>query len=109
MILSLINYLRSDYGDINDKSLTSVLILDNPFGAVSSGHLLKPMFEIANHFRVQLICLSDLNKADITVCFENFIKATVKPLKYSNIEMLTHEGNEAIEHGFYRSEQMSLL
>lgn len=109
LILSLINYLRSDYGDINDKSLTSVLILDNPFGAVSSGHLLKPMFEIANHFRVQLICLSDLNKADITVCFENFIKATVKPLKYSNIEMLTHEGNEAIEHGFYRSEQMSLL
>lgn len=109
LILSLLNYSRSDYGDINDKNLTSVLILDNPFGAISSGHLLHPMFEIANHFRVQLICLSDLNKADITACFDNFIKATVKPLKYSSIEMLTHEGNEAIEHGFYRSEQMSFL
>lgn len=109
LILSLLNYSRNDYGDINDKNLTSVLILDNPFGAVSSVHLLKPMFEIANHFRVQLICLSDLNKADITACFDNFIKATVKPLKYSSIEMLTHEGNEAIEHGFYRSEQMSFL
>ncbi len=109
LILSLLNYSRSDYGDINDKSLTSVLILDNPFGAVSSGHLLKPMFEIASHFRVQLICLSDLNKADITACFDNFIKATVKPLKYSSIEMLTHEGNEAIEHGFYRSEQISFF
>ena len=109
LILSLLNYSRSDYGDINDKSLTSVLILDNPFGAVSSGHLLKPMFEIAKHFRVQLICLSDINKADITACFDNFIKAVIKPLKYSNIEMLTHEGNEAIEHGFYRSEQMTFL
>lgn len=109
LILSLLNYSRSDYGDINDKSLTSVLILDNPFGAVSSGHLLKPMFEIAKHFRVQLICLSDINKADITACFDNFIKAVVKPLKYSSFEMLTHEGNEAIEHGFYRSEQMTFL
>lgn len=109
LILSLLNYSRSDYGDINDKNLTSVLILDNPFGAVSSGHLLKPMFEIANHFRVQLICLSDLNKADITACFDSFIKAIVKPLKYSSLEMLTHEGNEAIEHGFYRSEQMTFL
>ena len=45
LILSLLNYSRNDYGDINDKSLTNLLIFDNPFGAVSSGHLLKPMFE----------------------------------------------------------------
>jgi hypothetical protein len=34
LILSLLNYSRNDYGDINDKNLTSVLIFDNPFGAV---------------------------------------------------------------------------
>lgn len=109
LILSLLNYTRSDFEDINDKNLTSVLILDNPFGAISSGHLLKPMFEIADHFRVQLICLSDLNKADITACFDNFIKAVVKPLNYSTVELLTHDGNELIEHGFYKSEQMTLF
>jgi hypothetical protein len=27
----------------------------------------------------------------------------------SNNELLTHEENELIEHGFYRSEQLSLL
>ena len=30
-------------------------------------------------------------------------------LGMSNNELLTHEGNESIEHGFYRSEQLSLL
>lgn len=109
VILSLMNYSRSEYGDIQDKSLTSVLFLDNPFGPVSSEHLLKPMFNIAEHFRVQLICLSDLNKAEITACFDLFIKAKVEKRKYSNKEMLTHEGNEKIEHGYYRSEQMSFV
>ena len=109
VILSLMNYSRSEYGDSQDKNLTSVLFLDNPFGPVSSEHLLKPMFNIAKHFNVQLICLSDLNKAEITNCFETFIKAKVETLKYSNKEMLTHEGNEKIEHGFYRSEQMSFV
>lgn len=107
VILSLMNYSRSEYGDIQDKSLTSVLFLDNPFGPVSSEHLLRPMFNIAEHFRVQLICLSDLNKAEITACFDLFIKAKIEKRKYSNKEMLTHEGNEKIEHGYYRSEQIS--
>lgn len=109
VILSLMNYSRSEYGDIQDKSLTSVLILDNPFGPVSSEHLLRPMFNIAEHFRVQLICLSDLDKAAITSCFDSFIKAKIETRKYSNKEMLTHEGNERIEHGYYRSEQMSMF
>jgi hypothetical protein len=54
------------------------------------------MFEIAKHFRVQLICLFDLNKADITACFDNFIKTTVKPLKY-----LKDEFKDVISEYFY--------
>ncbi len=109
VILSLINYTRGDLADIQDKEHRSVLILDNPFGATSSRHILEPMFAIASHFRVQLICLSDINKSDVIKCFDIVIKAVVKQRPMSNNELLTHEGNEQIEHGFYRAEQLSLL
>ena len=109
VILSLMNYTRGDFGSIRDKDLRSALILDNPFGATSSKHILVPMFAMAKHFRVQMICLSDINKSDVINCFDIVIKAIVKKRPMSNNELLTHEGNESIEHGFYRSEQLSLL
>lgn len=109
VILSLMNYTRGDFESIRDKDLRSALILDNPFGATSSKHILVPMFAIAKHFRVQMICLSDINKSDVINCFDIVIKAIVKKRPMSNNELLTHEGNESIEHGFYRSEQLSLL
>ncbi len=109
VILSMINYTRGSLGGIQDKQLCSVLILDNPFGATTSRHILMPMFAIAKHFRVQMICLSDINKTDVINCFDIVIKAIVKKRPMSNREILTHEGNEQLEHGFYRAEQMSLL
>lgn len=109
VILSLINYTRGSLGGIQDKALHSVLILDNPFGATSSKHILLPMFAIAKHFRVQMICLSDINKTDIINCFDIVIKALVKKRPMSHYELLTHEGNELIDHGYYRSEQISLI
>ena len=109
VILSLMNYTRGDFGSIRDKDLRSALILDNPFGATSSKHILDPMFAIAKHFRVQMICLSDINKSDVINCFDIVIKAIVKKRPMSNNELLTHEENESIEHGFYRSEQLALM
>ena len=109
VILSLMNYTRGDFGVIRDKDLRSALILDNPFGATSSRHILIPMFAIAKHFRVQMICLSDINKSDVINCFDIVIKAIVKKRPMSNNELLTHEGNESIEHGFYRSEQLTFI
>lgn len=109
VILALMNYTRSDVGEIRDKDLRSALIIDNPFGATSSKHILVPMFSIAKHFNVQMICLSDINKSDVVNCFDINIKAIVKKIAMSNKEQLTHEGNETIEHGYYRSEQISIL
>ena len=108
VILSLMNYTRGDIGSIRDEELRSALILDNPFGATSSKHILKPMFAIAKHFRVQMVCLSDINKSDVINCFDIVIRAMVKKRPMSTRELLTHDGNELIEHGFYRSEQLSL-
>lgn len=109
VILSLMSYTREELGGIRDKELRSVLILDNPFGATSSRHILEPMFAIARHFRVQMVCLSDINKSDVINCFDIVIKAIVKKRAMSSSELLTHEVNEVIDHGFYRAEQLSLL
>lgn len=67
------------------------------------------MFAIARHFRVQMVCLSDINKSDVINCFDIVIKAIVKKRSMSSSELLTHEVNEVIDHGFYRAEQLSLL
>ena len=85
--------------------------MDNPFGKITSAHLLKPMFDIAKHFNVQLICLSDINKSDVINCFDNVIKLVIREQNLSNHAIMTHEGNEKIEHGFYKVMygQMSLF
>ena len=108
VILSVMHYTRSEDG-ISRQAMTGVLILDNPFGVITSQHVLEPMFRIARHFLVQLICLSDITKCDITACFSMHIKAKIKENKLSSVSLLTHEGNEQIEHGFYRASQMALL
>lgn len=110
VILSLMNFTRNDSVGLNERYAGSTLILDNPFGATSSKHILEPMFTIAKHFRVQLICLSDIDKVDVTNCFELVIKAVIKKMSgLAGGEILTHTQNEAIEHGFYRREQLNLL
>lgn len=110
VVLTLMNYTRATEGVVS-KNSKSVLILDNPFGKITSAHLLKPMFDIAKHFNVQLICLSDINKSDVINCFDCVIKLVIKTQNLSNFEIMTHEGNEKIEHGYYKimNGQMSLF
>lgn len=110
VVLTLMNYTRSSSGLVS-RGVGSVLILDNPFGKITSAHLLKPMFDIAKHFNVQLICLSDINKSDVVGCFDCVIKLVIKTQSLSNFEIMTHEGNERIEHGYYKimNGQMSLF
>lgn len=108
VILALMTYTRDSYEDMGGKTNSSVLVLDNPFGPISSKHVLEPMFEISRNYNVQMICLSDISKSDIVSCFDLVIRAVVKQFALSSKEQLTHDGNEAIEHGFYRSEQLML-
>ena len=111
-ILSLMYYTRTKGG--NQTGVNSgVLIMDNPFGPISSEHLLKPMFAIAKKFNVQLICLSDLDTVDIVSCFDLVYNIKIKPIGYSNSEVVEFTSNndieEMIEQGFYRSEQLSIF
>ncbi len=106
VILALMAYTRDSLDANGDKYNRSVLILDNPFGPISSKHVLMPMFEISKKYGVQMICLSDISKSDIVTCFDIVIRSVVRQFALSGREQLTHDGNEAIEHGFYRSEQI---
>ncbi len=107
LILSMMNYSRGIVDTL--KKTSGVLIMDNPFGPISSAHLLKPMFDIAHHFRIQLICLSHLDTADILGCFRNVYQLRIKKLPLSNYEVVNAVQKDGIEHAFYRVEQLSLF
>ena len=106
--------IENDFNDIVDQCMNQGkrMYLDlRMIAASSKAHLLKPMFDISKHFNVQLICLSDINKSDVVGCFDCVIKLVIKTQSLSNFEIMMHEGNERIEHGYYKimNGQMSLF
>jgi len=68
LLVALISYSRKQikgYETFRRKEESKVLIMDNPFGPITSGHLLKPMFDIAAKYNTQLICLSDIKQGSV--------------------------------------------
>jgi hypothetical protein len=92
---------------------TRVLIMDNPFGPISSEHLLRPMFEIAKRHRTQLICLSDLKQNSILNCFNLIYMLKVRTgaidgKEYLKFEEYVRDENalvidEKLEKAFFRA------
>ncbi|MCQ2417250.1 MAG: hypothetical protein MJ071_05515 [Oscillospiraceae bacterium] len=114
IILSIMNYSKSESAGIRNNSAYSVLILDNPFGSTTAPHILTPMFNLAEHFKVQMVCLTHITQNDVIKCFDFVIKAFTKKIAMSSKEILVHEINddipEELNHGFYGvSEQLSLI
>ncbi len=64
VFISLLTYMRGDVMP-GDSTQSKVLIMDNPFGPITSEHLLKPLFEISKKYNTQMICLSDLKEHTI--------------------------------------------
>lgn len=65
VLVALMSYTRakgSVEGDYWRSKDSKVLVMDNPFGPISSDHLLRPLFQIAEKYNTQLICLTDLSK-----------------------------------------------
>lgn len=125
VIVALMSYTRmngkspDDYRRNRD---TKVLIMDNPFGPISSEHLLKPLFQIAKKYNTQLICLTDLKQNSILNCFDliYMIKIRTNVLgtnEYLEIEKQLQPGNElkqdeSLEKAVFRvenAEQMRLI
>ncbi len=81
---------------------TRVLLMDNPFGPISSEHLLNPLFEIARKHRTQLICLSDLKQNSIMNCFNLIYMLKVRTSAIGGNEYLKFDeiirDENAIDH-----------
>lgn len=117
VLAALMSYTRTSGRNQDDyvrNRDTKVLIMDNPFGPISSEHLLKPLFEIAKKYNTQLICLTDLKQNSILNCF-NLIymlkirTSTLGTNEYLKVEEQIREGSELemdenLEKAVFRAE-----
>ncbi len=72
ILSSLLYYMRKDDNDIfADNNEGKVLLMDNPFAATYSEHLLKPLMKVAKKNNTQLICLTGLGGDSIYGRFDN--------------------------------------
>ena len=94
VLSALMAYTRSrtlEEAGADDEKDSSVLVMDNPFGPISSEHLLNPLFEIAKKHRTQLICLSDLKQNSIMNCFNLIYMLKVRSSAIGSNEFLKFE------------------
>lgn len=93
LVIALIQYSRTKIFEKvgNDQTLetTKIFIIDNPFGKMSSTHLLKGLTNILEKFNVQAICLSDLSQSSITNQFKVIYQMSLKTGKYTDRSYLT--------------------
>ena len=106
IIFALMAYSRNSIGDISDNR-GSVMFLDNPFGPMTSDHLVQPWFDIAKLYNVQLICFTAIKNIDVVKLFNNVIQLKIVQRKASHKCIVTHDGNADIEHGFYRTDRQA--
>ncbi len=125
VLVALMSYTRSSgkYTDDYQRNTdTKVLLMDNPFGPISSEHLLKPLFEIARKYNTQLICLTDLKQNSILNCFNLIYMIKIRQnvlgtKEYIQLEQQIKEGvllerDEMLEKAVFRAdniEQMTLF
>lgn len=64
VFITMLSYSRGY--QMGRKQLGKVLVMDNPFGPVSSEHLLDPLFQIAKNYNTQMVCFTHLNNSSIT-------------------------------------------
>ncbi len=77
VIMMIMSFKKKHIGNENPST---VLILDNPFGAASAKHMLDPIFEIADKLNFQLICFAapEIIKVEISERFPIFWELKVE-------------------------------
>ena len=77
VIMMIMSFKKKHIGNENPST---VLILDNPFGAASAKYMLDPIFEIADKLNFQLICFAapEIIKVEISERFPIFWELRVE-------------------------------
>lgn len=90
ILVSLLSYMRRDNETIGDKKEEGkVLIMDNPFGKMSSEHLIKPVMMIANKYNTQLICYTAQKGDNIYNRFPNIYHMETEYIAGAKMNVLT--------------------
>lgn len=93
LVLALMQYTRNKvllkYGEEEKSETSKFLVIDNPFGKMSSTHLLDGLMLILKRFNVQAICLSDISQSSITNQFKVIYQLSLKTGKYTDKIYLT--------------------
>ena len=88
--ISMTTYMRQD--DLNPSfKETRVLLMDNPFGVITTDTLLKPFFDIAKKHNTQLICFTDIVQSAVVIEFDNIYRFSVVELAEKKKEKLKFE------------------
>lgn len=122
VIVALMSYTRTSMkfeGDYERNQDTKVLIMDNPFGPISSDHLLRPLFKIANKYNTQLICLTDLKQNSILNCFNLIYMIKIRQNVFGTSEYLqleqqvkqdaTIERDEMLEKAVFKVDEVEQI
>jgi hypothetical protein len=112
LLASLLSYMRKKPSDIGNFEESKIIIMDNPFAKTNAEHLLEPMFEIANKYKIQLICFSGIGGSAVYNRFDVIYVAKVLADNYRNKENVEFSKNEdtleTYDFEFY-AEQTSLI
>jgi len=112
LLASLLSYMRKKPSDIGNFEESKIIIMDNPFAKTNAEHLLEPMFEIANKYKIQLICFSGIGGSAVYNRFDVIYVAKVLADNFRNKENVEFSKNEdtleTYDFEFY-TEQISLI
>lgn len=109
VLVALMSYTRTSMkveDDYQRNTDTKVLIMDNPFGPISSEHLLKPLFKIAQKYNTQLICLTDLKQNSILNCFNLIYMIKIRQNVFGTHEYIQLEQQIKEDAQFERDEML---
>lgn len=112
LLASLLSYMRKKPSDIGNFEESKIIIMDNPFAKTNAEHLLEPMFDIANKYKIQLICFSGIGGSAVYNRFDVIYVAKVLTDNFRNKENVEFSKNEdtleTYDFEFY-TEQTSLI
>ncbi|MBM7562747.1 coiled-coil domain-containing protein [Fusibacter tunisiensis] len=114
LFISLMSYARGY--QLSRKQSGKVLVMDNPFGPVSSEHLLEPLFKIAKTYDAQLICFTHINTSAITSQFDliyslRVVRDAGSSQEHVDVKLIKdlRSGDEYLESGLFETGDVEQL
>jgi hypothetical protein len=91
--------MRKDVDTIFEKSDEGlVLIMDNPFGKMSSAHLMNPVMEIAKKYNVQFIAYTALALDSVLAKFDNVYHLETENIASAKVNIINARREVNIEN-----------